>query len=80
MQTKLTLRIESSLISVAKKYSKTRGKSLSQLFSDYILLITSQQAEKTQEMPPLTQALNGILRGKKINEKAYKKYLKDKYQ
>jgi hypothetical protein len=82
MQTKLTLRIESSLISAAKKYSKTHGKSLSKLFADYLLLITSYPFNEKQQLdiPPITQSLNGILRGKKINEKDYKKYLKDKYQ
>ena len=82
MQTKLTLRVEATLISAAKKYSKAHGKSLSKLFSDYLLLITSSQINEKhlRDMPPLTRSLNGILRGKKISEKDYKKYLKDKYE
>ncbi len=81
MQTKLTLRVDSSLISAAKKYSKAHGKSLSKLFSDYLMLVTSQTREiYSTEMPPLTRSLQGILRNKKISEKDYQKYLKDKYK
>jgi len=82
MQTKLTLRLDSSLISAAKKYSKAHGKSLSKLFSDYVMLITSKKMSEIYptEVPPLTRSLQGILRDKKIDEKDYQKYLKDKYK
>lgn len=82
MQTKLTLRVDSSLISAGKKYSKAHGKSLSKLFSDYLMLITSKQiSEKSpMEMPPLTRSLKGILRNTKISEEDYQKYLQDKYK
>ena len=83
MHTKLTLRIEEPLIKAAKVYSKAHGKSLSQLIADYLLLITKTTSPKKnmpKEMPPLTRALKGILRGKKVSEKDYKKYLGDKYK
>ena len=80
MHTKLTLRIEEPLIKAAKKYSKAHGKSLSQLIADYLYLITKAQSPQIQNAPPLTQSLKGILQGKKLDETAYKKYLKDKFQ
>lgn len=83
MQTKLTLRIEKHLIETAKKYSKRRGKSLSQLFSDYLLMITNAEsptAPNNETLPPISKSLKGVLRGKKINEKEYKKHLEEKYK
>lgn len=85
MYTKLTLRIEEPLIKAAKRYSKEHGKSLSQLVADYLLCVTGAQSSQLEmddfkELPPLTRSLKGILRGKKITKKDYKKYLKDKFQ
>ena len=82
MYTKLTLRIEEPLIKAAKQYSRAHGKSLSKLIADYFLLITQTAiAEENKKPPmlPLTYSLKGILRGKKITEADYKKYLKDKF-
>lgn len=83
MQTKLTLRLEEPLIKAAKKYSKTHGKSLSRLIADYLSLITqisSTNESSMQPLPPITQALQGILSGKKISEDDYKNHLTKKYQ
>jgi hypothetical protein len=83
MQTKLTLRIEKRLIESAKRYSKKRGKSLSQLFSDYLIMITkTEDSDQNREilLPPITASLKGILRGKKVDEKDYKTYLEGKYK
>ena len=83
MQTKLTLRIEKHLIESAKKYSKRRGKSLSQLFSDYLLMITNEEHSKkpsSESLPPISESLKGVLRGKKVDEKEYKKHLEEKYK
>jgi len=81
MQTKLTLRIEEPLIKAAKKYSKAHGKSLSQLIANYLLLVTHAASIKSfsEETPPLTRALKGILRNKKLSKADYKKHLEDKY-
>lgn len=83
MQTKLTLRIEKDLIEAAKKYSKKRGISVSQLFSDYLLIISKVDEppeDLTPPLPPITQSLKGILSKKNVQEKSYKKYLEDKYK
>ncbi len=81
MHTKLTLRIKEPLIKAAKKFSKAHGKSLSQLVADYLLLVTkTTPVNYPESIPPLTHALQGILRGKKVSEKDYKKYIEDKYQ
>ena len=83
MHTKLTLRIEAPLIKAAKKYSKNHGKSLSQLISDYLFVITETstfpEKKEPSAPPPLTLSLKGILKRKKVHLKDYKKYLEEKY-
>ncbi len=82
MHTKLTLRIDAPLIKAAKKYSAIHGRSLSTLVADYLLLITTQSGtiQEKEVTPPLTQALQGILRGKKVSDADYRNYLDDKYK
>ena len=81
MHNKLTLRIEESLIQAAKKYSKAKGKSVSQLIADYLYLLTGKLSVSYDEpIPPLTKSLKGILHHKKVAEADYKKYLEDKYK
>ena len=73
--------IKKPILKDKKKYSKTHHKSVSQLIADYLYLITEKDSvtNQVEHLPPLTQSLKGILRGKKINEANYKKYLEDKY-
>jgi len=82
MQTKLTLRLESHIITNAKSYAEGSGKSLSQIVSDYFQLLQSSELtkNKTSELPPLTKELKGILKSKiKIDKDSYKKHLEEKY-
>ncbi len=77
MQTKLTLRLENSLIQQAKRYAKQHDKSLSQVVSDYFQILTRK--DKTAEAPPITRSLIGILESSHIEEDDYKKHLEEKY-
>jgi len=77
MQTKLTLRLEDSLIQQAKGYAKEHDKSLSQLVADYFQILT-QQAEKPI-ISPVTKSLIGVLNSSDIDLKDYKKHLEEKY-
>jgi len=43
MQTKLTLTIEQDLIEYAKKYAKSKGRSLSDLIENYLMLLLEEQ-------------------------------------
>jgi hypothetical protein len=79
MQTKLTLRLEDHLIEQAKSYAAQAGKSVSQIVSDYFKLLTSQKRKVSSPSPPITQSLRGLLRDSKLDEKDYKKYLKEKH-
>jgi hypothetical protein len=77
MQTKLTLRLEESLIQKAKSYAKQHDKSLSKVVSDYFQILTGQ-TERTKT-PPITRSLIGVLESKDIDEGDYKRHLEEKY-
>ena len=77
MQTKLTLRLEDTLIQQAKSYAKQHDKSLSQVVADYFQILTEQS--KKPEIAPITKSLVGVLGASNIDEKDYKKHLEEKY-
>lgn len=77
MQTKLTLRVEDSLIQQAKDYAKQNDKSLSQIVADYFRALT--ESKKLLDNAPITQSLIGVLSETKVDESDYKKHLEDKY-
>ena len=77
MQTKLTLRVEDSLIQQAKDYAKKNDKSLSQIVADYFRALT--ESKKLVENAPITRSLIGVLSETKVDESDYKKHLEDKY-
>jgi hypothetical protein len=77
MQTKLTLRLESELIELAKAHAKQQGKSLSQIVADYFMIFTTKS--KKLKISPITQSLIGIIKIKDLDENDYKKHLEEKY-
>ena len=84
MQTKLTLRLEDTLIEQAKAYAGKNGKSVSQLVADYFALLPggAEAKEKREERPltPIVQSLYGLLRGSSLDEADYKRYLEEKHR
>ena len=78
MQTKLTLRMEGALVESAKAEALRRGKSVSQMVSEFFGSLTGTR-HVSQDIPPVTASLVGILRRSKISEEAYKKHLREKY-
>ncbi len=77
MQSKLTLRLDNSLIQQAKIYAKKHDKSLSKVVADYFKALTNDP--KLPSPTPITQSLIGILDANKIGKSDYKKHLEDKY-
>jgi hypothetical protein len=81
MQTKLTLRIEDELIERAKSYSKSTGKSVSQLFADYIKMLPGTETPQEDPVPtPIVQSMKGVSRGARIDEEDYRRYLEEKHR
>ena len=79
MNTKLTLRIDEELVKQAKISAKSRGKSVSQMFGEYIQLLSASESS-IEKIPPVTSSLLGVLQGASLDERDYKKHLLEKYQ
>jgi len=79
MNTKLTLRLDKDLIKKAKVYSAKRGKSVSALVADFFSLLRIEEEPENESLPPKVASLKGILKGKKVSEEDYRKYLEEKY-
>ena len=79
MGTKLTLRMDDSLIASAKEYSARTGKSVSRIVADFFEIIKNDKLRSTQHLTPTVKSLKGALKGSKITEEEYKKFLEEKY-
>lgn len=79
MNTKLTLRLDDSLVESAKKYSVKTGKSVSKIVADLFSIIDNEIIENKFEITPTVKTLRGALRKTNINEMDYKNYLEEKY-
>lgn len=79
MNTKLTLRMDDSLIESAKEYSSRTGKSVSRIVADFFEIIKNNDTHKEQQLTPTVQSLKGALNRSGIEEKDYKDYLEGKY-
>ena len=79
MDTKLTLKLNRSVIENAKIYAKNKNVSLSQLIETYLSLLTNPKAQ--EEVTPLVKSLSGIVKlPKGYDYKThYKKHISDKY-
>ena len=77
MQSKLTLRLDDSLIKQAKVFAKQHEKSLSLVVSDYFQLLTKDI--EAIDIPPVTQSLIGVLGSSDVEVDDYKKHLEAKY-
>jgi hypothetical protein len=78
MNTKLTLRMDESIVRKAKMEAKRRGKSVSRMVAEFFESIGLEQTSE-KDLPPTTASLVGILKGKEISEEDYKKHLQEKY-
>lgn len=79
MNTKLTLRMDDSLIKSAKEYSAQTGKSVSRLVADFFEIIKNDKLNKEQQLTPTVKSLKGILKKGNAKEDDYKKHLEEKY-
>lgn len=77
MNTKLTLRMQDPLIREAKNQAARRGKSVSQMFGEFIVTLRTSSDER--ELPPVTNSLLGVMKGRRISEDVYRKYLREKH-
>lgn len=82
MNTKLTLTIEQSIIEKAKKYARSKERSLSDLIENYLKAITGDEVSAKDDLPPTVKALKGSYKmpknfdyKKELGERLSEKYL-----
>lgn len=82
MNTKLTLTIEQSLIEKAKKYAKSKGRSLSDIVENYLKVIIKEDNSKVIDSTPIASSLRGAFKAPKdfeykteLSKELSKKYL-----
>jgi len=73
MNTKLKLTIEDSIIIRAKEYAKHKNRSLSDLISSYLKIITTEDSKSKVEISPKVKSLQGSFNAPKNYD--YKKEL-----
>jgi hypothetical protein len=76
MNTKLTLKLDKSVIQKAKKFAKNNHISLSSLVERYFESITKGEKSKQSSLTPTVKALAGTL---KLNNKTKPDDLRDQY-
>ena len=59
MNTKLTLTIKASVIEQAKQYARLKGRSLSDIVENYLLVITRDELKSEIDIEPITKSLKG---------------------
>ena len=78
MNTKLTLRMDDTLVDTAKAEAARRGKSVSQMVGEFFDSLTGRRRGR-QDLPPVTASLVGVLGRGSGSEAAYRKHLREKY-
>ena len=78
MDTKLTLKLDNSIIEMAKSYAKDNNISLSRLIENYLQAITIKKKKKIQ-ISPLVESLTGVIESKDDSRKSYTDFLSEKY-
>jgi hypothetical protein len=80
METKLTLRLQKSVIDQAKKYSRDHDTSLSKLIENYLSAITHEPAS-IEKISPFVQSLSGVVQLSEIEdpEGKYEEHINEKY-
>ena len=79
MDTKLTLKLDNSIIEMAKSYAKDNNISLSRLIENYLQAITTKKKKKIQ-ISLLVESLTGVIELKGDLRKRYTDFLSEKYE
>ncbi|MBV7440719.1 hypothetical protein KRX57_04740 [Weeksellaceae bacterium TAE3-ERU29] len=82
MDTKLTLKLDKSIIEKAKKYASEKEISLSKMVENYFQSLTNEQVNNDLEISPFIKSISS---GKKLPldldyKKEYSNYLTEKYK
>lgn len=75
MQTKLTLRLEESVIAGAKAFAKRSGRSVSQIVADYFALLDADVTDVDEVTTPIVASIRGSLRDVEVDARAVRQEL-----
>jgi hypothetical protein len=79
METKLTLKLDQSVIQSVKQYAEKNNRSLSKLVEDYFRNLISEN-EPQKHFSPLVEELSGVISENDIKNLDYVSYLEQKYE
>ena len=84
MDSKLTLNVDREIAGKAKKYARSKGRSLSNLVEDYLRFLTRQLETDTLHISPKVKSLLGSIRvpesfdyKKELGDRLNEKYLEE---
>jgi len=85
MNTKLTLKLDKTVIEKAKEYAASHNGSLSKLIESYLKSLVNQQDNSDNDEIKISAFVSSMRTGKKIpaglnHKKEYVKHLADKYK
>ena len=82
MDTKLTLKLQQTIIERAKDYAKAHNTSLSKLIENYLNRVTQDTKGDKEKITPLVKSLSGIIKLPKGHDhkKDYADFLTGKYK
>ena len=79
MDSKLTLKLDESVIELAKQYAKKHNISLSRMIENYLQAVTARK-KQTIEISPLVESLTGVIELEQTGYKQdYTDFLSKKY-
>jgi len=80
MDTKLTLKLNKSIIERAKKYANEKNTSLSKMIENYLQALTNNKDAEI-EISPLVESLTGVIKASSEDLKNdYAEFLTNKYK
>ncbi len=77
---KLTLSVDGKVVERAKRFAAGRGTSVSRLVEAYLEGLARPEQAASQDLPPVTRRLRGILKGVEHRRQDYVGYLARKYR
>ena len=82
MDTKLTLKLNKSIIEKAKTYAEKNNTSLSQIVEKYFVALITEKKNESLKLTPLVKELSGVIKPEKIknHKDDYTEYLIKKYK
>jgi len=77
---KLTLNVDQSVVTRAKRYAARQGVSVSRLVEQFLALVSKAASKGDDDLPPILARLRAGLKGASAGSADYKKYLERKYR